>query len=80
MHGILYVDANVDNAGLYLLSTKHIFKVYESSYVSTNHDVSVTTPVIDLANYTVSFKAPAWANIVFISFTSQFQKIDYTPL
>ena len=79
MHGILYVDANVENAGLYLLSTKHIFKVYESSYTSANND-SITTPVIDLANYTVSFKATAWANIVFISFTDQFQKMDYTPL
>ena len=79
MHGILYVDANTENAGLYLLSARHIFKVYESSYVVSNSNTN-TTPVINLSNYTVSFDVPAWANIVFISFTYQFQKIDYTPL
>ena len=81
MHGILYVDANVENAGLYLLSTKHIFKVYESSYESTSSikiDQS-STPVINLEDYSVTFTVPAWSNIVFISFTDKFSKIDFAP-
>ena len=79
MHGILYVDSNVDNASLYMISIGHVFQVYRSTF---KMDSSYTDdiPVIDRKEYSVSFIASAWTNVVFISFTNRFNGFDIVPL
>ena len=79
MHGILYVDGNTENASLYMISVTRVFQVYRSTF-NLDSSYKADIPVINTKDYSVSFNAVAWSNIVFISFTDRFKKIDIIPL
>ena len=79
MHGILYVDGNTENASLYMISVSRVFQVYRSTF-KLDPSYKADIPVINTKDYSISFNAVAWSNIVFISFTDRFKKIDIIPL